>query len=78
MRFELDQAVNALYVRLRSGRVERTVELTTDVYLDVDAEGLVLGAEFVNADDFLTLVRQQAGHLEIPDRIVDRPPRLAG
>jgi uncharacterized protein YuzE len=77
MRIELDSSVNALYLRLKPGRVERTIELTTDVYLDVDSEGQVLGAEFVNADDFLALVRQQAGRLEIPERI-EALPRLAG
>lgn len=56
-------------LRLKSGVVARTVELTTDVSLDVDGDGLVLGAEFVNADDFLALVRQQAGRLEIPERV---------
>ena len=69
MRIELDSAVNALYLRLATGRIERTVELTQDVYLDVDRDGRVLGVEFVNADDFLPLVRRQEGQLEIPDRV---------
>jgi uncharacterized protein YuzE len=77
MRIELDPSVNALYLRLRTGRVERTVELTAEVYLDVDADGQVLGAEFVSADDFLMLVRKQDGVLEIPER-VEPASRLAG
>ena len=72
MKFELDPEANALYLRLRAGRVHRTVEFAPDVYLDVDPADNVLGAEFVHADDFLTLVRQHDGGLEIPEQVKDR------
>lgn len=78
MRFELDTKVNALYIYLQpgasgipDGEVAQTVELREGVNLDVDAQGRTLGLEFVDAGDFLRLLREQGGDLEIPERIED-------
>lgn len=45
-----DPDVNALYIELIDTEVLETVELAKDVYLDVDAEGQVVGFEILNAD----------------------------
>ncbi|HEU5422873.1 MAG TPA: DUF2283 domain-containing protein [Nitrolancea sp.] len=69
MKIEFDKLVNILYLRLRPGTVERTIEFAQDVYLDIDDEGHVLGAEFVNAGDFFAILNQHDGKLDIPERI---------
>lgn len=69
MKIEFDKLVNVLYLRVRSGTIERTIEFAQDIYLDVDEEGHVLGAEFANADDFFALLNQHEGKIEIPERV---------
>ena len=74
VRFELDTEVNALYIYFREigpGEVYRTVELQQGVNLDIDAEGYILGLEFVNADDFSRFLAEHGGKLDIPDRAED-------
>jgi len=69
MQLEFDPDVNALYLRIRSGRFSQTVELEEQVYLDLDADGQVLGVEFVDANDFFSLLERHHGQLEIPDQM---------
>lgn len=69
MEFQLDQDVNALYIKLRPGVVSRTVELTEAVYVDMDAEDAPLGIEFVNADDFVPFLREHASDDGIPPQV---------
>lgn len=57
MRVQYDRDVDALYVRVRVGRVAETVELRDAVSADLDADGEVLGLEFANADDVLPFLR---------------------
>lgn len=74
VRFELDTEVNALYIYFREispGEVDRTVELQQGVNLDIDAEGRILGLEFVNADDFSKFLAGHGGRLDIPDKVED-------
>lgn len=75
MRFELDSEVNALYIYFRdeipAGGVARTIEVEEGVNLDVDAEGLVLGMEFIDADDFPGFIARHGGILEVPEREED-------
>ncbi len=59
MEFQLDRDVNALYIKLRSGIVSRTIELTDSIYADMDAEDAPIGIEFTNADDFTPFLRSQ-------------------
>lgn len=69
MSIEFDKQANALYVRVRQGDVSQTVEFAEDVYLDVDENGDVLGAEFVYADDFFSLLGRLEGRLDIPEHV---------
>jgi len=69
MRIEHDPTVDALYLRLRSGHVAETVELTDSIYLDIDPDGHILGAEFVNAGEFFAVLQRHGGHLDIPDHV---------
>ena len=69
MEIRLDRDVNALYIRVRRGRVSRTLELTDTVYIDMDAQDNPLGIEFVNADEFIPFLRDHADDTEIPPQL---------
>lgn len=58
MQFRFDQDANALYIAIERGEVARTVEVTDMVSVDVDAQGTVLGIEFVSADEFVPFLRR--------------------
>lgn len=62
----LDPDVNALYIRFSAGKVARTLELETFVYVDIDAQGYPVGLEFANADDFVPFLRRHEGSVDIP------------
>jgi uncharacterized protein YuzE len=52
---EIDSEVGAAYVRLKDGKVARTVVHRDDgpiVTIDLDSDGNVLGIEFIGVDDF--------------------------
>lgn len=69
MEFQLDRDVNALYIRFRPGEVSRTVELTDSVYVDMDADDVPLGMEFINADEFVPFLRDHASDAAVPPRL---------
>lgn len=47
-----DPQVNAAYVTLRQGKQARTVEVSSSVMIDVDAQGQVLGVELLDDGSF--------------------------
>ena len=65
MKIEYSPTANALYLRLRTGRVAETVEIEETVYVDLDDAGQPLGLEFVSADEFLPFLERHAGALEL-------------
>jgi uncharacterized protein YuzE len=69
MEFQLDRDVNALYIKLRSGNVARTIELTDSVYVDMVAQDSPVGIEFVNADEFIPFLREHAEDSAIPPQV---------
>jgi hypothetical protein len=40
-----------------------------DVYLDVDAEGNVLGLEALSLEDLALAIEERGGKLEVPERL---------
>jgi len=48
MRLEYDPEADALYLRLKKGRVNETVEIAENVFVDLDAEGEPLGIEILS------------------------------
>ncbi len=73
-RFEHDSESGALYIRLREGEYRETVPLVEPGYgagLDVDAEGNILGVEFLSFEEYAEVVGRAGGCLEIPERIED-------
>ena len=71
MRIELDKEYGLLYIELRDGEVEETVDLAEGVHLDMDAEGRALGIEFLSLEAFEHYLRTHAGVVEIPDVVED-------
>jgi uncharacterized protein YuzE len=71
MEFQLDRDVNALYIKLRPGKVARTIELTDSVYADMDADDAAIGIEFLNADEFLPFLRAHANDASLPPPVRD-------
>lgn len=69
MEFRLDRDANALYIKLRPGKVSQTIEVTTTIYVDMDANDTPIGIEFTNADDFLPFLRNQADYASIPPQV---------
>jgi len=49
MRIDYDPQADAVYIHLRDGEVDDTLEAGKHVYVDVDAEGLPLGVEILFA-----------------------------
>ena len=76
MRFEFDREADALYIRLREGRVARTIELDEGVYADLDAEKHPLGLEFIALRAFDEWMRRH-GSLNVPDKVEDKDSFLA-
>ena len=67
MTIEFDSSLGVLYLRVRPGEVADTLEYAEDIYVDVDADGRVLGAEFLHADRFFALLAEHQGVFEIPE-----------
>ncbi|MDP6293176.1 MAG: DUF2283 domain-containing protein [Candidatus Woesearchaeota archaeon] len=51
MKAEYDAEVDALYLDLRAGKSEQSIELDKNVIIDVDADGELLGIEVLFAKE---------------------------
>jgi uncharacterized protein YuzE len=74
MRLEFDPESGALYIRVREGDVEQTLDLADPgfgAHVDVDREGNILELEFLSFEEYAELVTRFGGTLEIPERIED-------
>ncbi len=69
MRLRYDPESGALYVLIKEGTIEETVQHADGVYLDVDAEGRVVGAEFLTLKELAEAITAEGGKWELPDRI---------
>lgn len=67
MKIELDPAFDLLYIQLREGEAESTVDLDEGVHLDLDAEGRTLGIEFLSIEAFRRYLGRRDGTVNIPD-----------
>lgn len=73
-RFEHDPESGAIYVRVRDGEIAETVRLADPGFgaaADVDAEGNVLGVEFLSFEEYAELVERAGGALELPEQVKD-------
>ena len=71
MKLRYDPESGALYARVREGAIEETVQHADGVYLDVDAEGRVLGAEFLTLKELAEAITAEGGRWELAERIED-------
>ncbi len=60
-----------MYITIRSGEYDHTEDFSerADVYLDVDAEGNVLGIEALSLEDLAIAVEERGGSLDVPEKI---------
>ena len=60
-----------MYIKIRSGEYDHTEDFSerADVYLDVDAEGNVLGIEALSPEDLAVAVEERGGSLDVPEKI---------
>ncbi len=71
MKLRYDPESGALYVRVREGTIEETVQHADGVYLDIDTEGRVLGAEFLTLGELAGAITAEGGKWELPEHIED-------
>lgn len=71
MRIDYDKVSGALYIKIREGEYSHTEDFSenADVYLDVDAEGAVLGLEAISFEDLARAAEERCGKLEVPEKI---------
>ena len=73
----LNDAGDILYVRLRDGNVAKTRAFGDDRLVDFDANGMVIGAEFIGIEDKLDLRGLPDGE-RIRNTLASKmPPQLA-
>jgi RNA polymerase sigma factor (sigma-70 family) len=71
-RFEHDPESGAFYIRVRDGEYHETVppgEPGFGTGVDVDADGNVLGFEFLSFAEYAEMVEHAGGTLEVPERL---------
>ena len=74
MRIEYDREAKALYLYVAEGEHVRAVEVEPlKIYPDVDAEGRILGIEFLSWDAFPQYIEEHGG-LNQPERFGDSNP----
>ncbi len=56
---EFDDKVNALYVRLKKGKVSSTEPLADNMLVDLDKNGSVLGLELLLPQEIKTEIKAQ-------------------
>lgn len=71
MKLRYDPESGALYVRVGEGAIEESVQHADGVYLDIDAGGRVLGAEFLTLEELAEAVTAEGGSWELPEHIED-------
>ena len=54
MQIDYDPQSDGVYIRLRSGEIDDTIEAGRYVYVDVDKDGIPLGLELLFASRMLT------------------------
>jgi uncharacterized protein YuzE len=73
--FEHDPEAGAFYIRVRKGDYHETIPLGEPGFgagVDVDAEGNVLGFEFLSFEEYVEAINH-AGVLEVPERLETTP-----
>ena len=71
VRISYDKESGAFTIYLREGKPDHAEDFSkkADVYVDVDAEGLVLSIEALSLEDLRIALEECDGNMEIPERI---------
>lgn len=64
MKLTLGEEFNVLYIYANEGDITKTIEVGPDVYMDVDADGKIIGIEFLDPDYLPQFLRDQGGELD--------------
>lgn len=64
MKLELSESVDALYIYANDGEISETLEVGPDVYMDVDADGKIIGIEFLDPEYLIQFLRERGGELD--------------
>lgn len=81
MKINYDKIADAIYLRFKDGDIKKTVKVENRLIADIDAEGNVLGVEFLDASN--QLKNNNSKSLEesvlegVPIEITQGTPRLA-
>lgn len=67
-----DRDVDAVYIKLRSGSVDHTVEVEPSIYMDMDSLDQPLGIEFLHSDDVASYVERHGKKLGIPQTVANQ------
>lgn len=68
-----DESVHAIYLRLSDEVIAETIELSKDVYLDVDSEARPVGLEVLNADpEFAESLSGNTGAVDLSELLTFR------
>jgi len=71
LRISHDKESGALYFKLREGKTDHAEDFAerADVYVEVDAEGNVLGLEALSFADLAQAIEERGGKLDVPEKI---------
>lgn len=59
MKITYDKKVDAMYIKLRTGRYDHTKKVTDDILVDISKKGEVLGLEILDASKNVGKVRRE-------------------
>jgi len=72
VKFRYDPPSGALYIRIKEGTVHETLPISEGIYFDIDAEGEVLGAEFLSLEEFKEWASRYASEADMEDNLPER------
>ncbi|MBI4146242.1 DUF2283 domain-containing protein [Candidatus Woesearchaeota archaeon] len=58
MKIQYDTTADAMYIKLREGKVAKTEEVNVDTMIDYDSDGQIIGIEILFVKERMPLPRQ--------------------
>ena len=59
MKITKDETLDVAYVKLRRGKVDKTVELRPGLLFDIDKKGEIVGIEIMSLDKLAPIIKKQ-------------------
>lgn len=78
MKINYDKIADAIYINLKEGKIDRTIEVNETMIVDVDKEGGIIGMEILDASskEGLQNFENNVKH-GVPVEIISRTPLTA-